>query len=129
MRDFLWSMAMTVAAIGIPTLLHWLWTGRARPLQASYGRVLAYFIRWFGTIYSFVAAIISLTASADLLFGRGLGYPGWAPFFGATMIAVGLILRWVAGQWLEHQRAPPVTAEFGVRPAGSDPGSDPRPIA
>jgi hypothetical protein len=95
---------MTVALIGIPTLLHWIWTGRTRPLQYSYYRTLAYLLRWFGTIYALVAGALSVIASADLLFDRGLGYPVWATLFGAAMIAVGLIVRWLAGLWLEHQR-------------------------
>jgi hypothetical protein len=95
---------MTVAAIGIPTLLHWRWTGRAHPLSYSYNRTLLYLLRWFGAAYALVAGILTVSATVDLLFGRGFGYPVWAPLFGAAMIAVGLILRRLAGWWLERQR-------------------------
>lgn len=104
MRDFLWSTAGTVALIGIPTLLHWIWTGQTRPLKYSYYRTFAYFLKWFGTIYALFAGAILVIASADLLLYRGLGYPVWAPLFSAGGIAVGLIVRRLAGQWLECQR-------------------------
>jgi hypothetical protein len=103
-RDFLWSTATTVAAIGIPTLLHWIWTGRTRPLSYSYDRTLLYLLRWFGTAYALVAGMLLVIASADLLFGRGLGYQVWAPLLCTGMIMVGLIVRWLAGLWLERQR-------------------------
>jgi len=103
-HDFLWSTVATLALVGIPTLLHWHWTGRARALSYSYSRALLYVLRWFGTAYALVAGLLLVTASADLLFGRGFGYQVWAPFVGAAMIAVGLILRWLAGLCLERQR-------------------------
>jgi hypothetical protein len=48
--------------------------------------------------------MLLVIASADLLFGRGLGYQVWAPLLCAGMIVVGLIVRWLAGLWLERQR-------------------------
>lgn len=100
MSDFLVNMALTVALIGIPTLAHWIWTGRTRPLQASYSRVLLYVFKWFGTVYAVFAAILLVIASADMLLGWRLGYPAWSLLFCVTMIAVGLIIRWMAGLWL-----------------------------
>jgi hypothetical protein len=106
---------MTVAAVGIPTLLHWHWTGRAHPLSYSYNRTLLCLLRWFGTAYALVAGMLLVIASADLLFGRGLGYQVWVPLFCAAMIAVGLIVRWLAGLWLERQRAERTTFSDGRR--------------
>ena len=95
---------MTAALIGLPTLAHWIWTGRRRPLDDSYHRVLLYLAKWFGTVYAVFAAILLVIASADLLLGLGNGYPVWSLLFCATMIAVGLIIRWVAGLWPARSR-------------------------
>jgi hypothetical protein len=94
---------MTAALVGIPTLLHWVWTGRRRPLDDSYHRVLLYILKWFGTVYAVVATILLMSASADLLRGSG-NYPAWSLLFGSAMIAVGLMLRWMAGLWLSRPR-------------------------
>jgi hypothetical protein len=99
-RDFLFSVALTAAFIGIPTLAHWIWTGRRRPLDASYHRVLLYIVRWFGTVYAAVAAMLFVIASADMLLDWGFGYPARSLLLCIAMIAVGLIIRWMAGLWL-----------------------------
>ncbi|HEY7551019.1 MAG TPA: hypothetical protein VH913_16080 [Hyphomicrobiaceae bacterium] len=99
----LFSAAMTAALAGIPTLVHWISTGRTRPLRVSYDRTLVYLLKWFGTIYALVAGTITLIASADLLFGAGLGYPVWSVLFGAAMVTVGLVIRWMAGLWLTRR--------------------------
>jgi hypothetical protein len=102
-RDFLISTAMTVAVIGIPTVLHWIWSGRAAPLSASYDLVLAHLLKWFGTMCAVVAAILFMIAFVDVLF-NGFGYPLWSLPFSATMIAIGLLVRRGALAWLAHQR-------------------------
>jgi hypothetical protein len=43
-------------------------------------------------------------ASADMLRGWGLGSPAWSLLFCTAMIAVGLIIRWMAGLWLASPR-------------------------
>jgi len=103
-RDFLFSAAMTAALIRIPTLAHWIWTERRRPLDDSYHRVFLYLAKWFGTVYALFAAILLVIASADMLLGWGLGYPAWSLLFCTAMIAVGLIIRWMAGLWLASPR-------------------------
>jgi hypothetical protein len=94
---------MTVTAIGIPTLPHWLWTRRSRPLVDSYSRVLLYFARWFGTAYAVLAAALLVIASTDLLLGRGF-YPLWSIPLIAALVGIGLFVRWMAGLWLTPSR-------------------------
>jgi hypothetical protein len=103
-RDFLFTAAMTAALLGLPTLARWIWTGRRRPLDDSYHRVLLYLAKWFGTVYAVFGSILLVIASADLLLGWGIGYPAWSLLLCATMIAVGLIVRWMAGEWLVRSR-------------------------
>ena len=103
MRNFLINTALTVAGIGIPTLAHWLWTGRSRSLGDSYSRVLLYFARWFGTAYAVLAAALLVMASTDLLLGGGF-YPLWSIPLIAALVGIGLIVRWMAGLWLTPPR-------------------------
>src|SRR5262245_44515327 len=100
---FLINTALTVAFIGIPTLAHWLWTGRTHPIGRSYSRVLLYIARWFGTVYAAVAVLLLLVASADLLRGGG-HYPRWSLLFLVVMVSIGLTVRWMAGLWLTPPR-------------------------
>ena len=66
-------------------------------MDDSYHRVLLYIVKWFATAFAVVAAILLANASTDLLLGLGFGYPAWSLILCGAMIAVGVVIRRMAG--------------------------------
>lgn len=103
--DVLIGALILAAMLGIPTVGHWVWSGRKSSLVSSYYQVLIYFFTWFGAMFALVATIILVCALLDQVFHLGWGYPIWSDPLLIALVAVGIIIRRVSKSYLRRGAA------------------------
>jgi hypothetical protein len=103
--SFLISVLTLAGIIGIPTLVHWDWTGRKAPLISSYYRVLLHLMSGIGMVFAFIAALILACALYDQLTHVGWGYPVWVDPLLLAMIAVGIAINRAIRSYLRWNKS------------------------
>jgi hypothetical protein len=106
-KNFLISAVLTALAIGLPTILIWLRSGRRLPLMTCYDRALLHLLRVTGLAFMSVSMLMLFLALSDLVgtsrgFGNGAAYV--APM-AALFVAVGCAIWLVASRSLRRHRS------------------------